>query len=107
MSMPEPSTGSAGSKVVALTCEYCENTAATQVFSADVFKLGRHTTFCCGPCGDEQEHHVRRLNGQVWRYRISPLRESAAAGAASKVVFNIDPQTSCAHCRGACGCRRF
>jgi hypothetical protein len=62
-----------------LTCEYCCNTPATQVFSADVFKLGRHTTFTCAACGDEQEHHVLRLRGQVWRYEITPIKETARA----------------------------
>lgn len=64
-----------------LTCEYCDNTPATQVFSADVFKLGRHTTFCCPACGDEQEFHARRLdrNGHVWRYTITPIKEKADA----------------------------
>lgn len=62
-----------------LTCEYCCNVPATQVFSVDVFKMGRHTTFTCGPCGDEQEHHVRRRKGQVWRFAITPIKEKADA----------------------------
>lgn len=75
--MPDPTPAEAAP----LTCEYCSNSPATQVFSADVFKLGRHTTFTCGPCADEQEFHVRRLdrNAHVWRYRLTPIKEKADA----------------------------
>lgn len=62
-------------------CEHCHNAPATQVFSADVFNLGRHTVFCCPACGDEQEFHVRRLDGKspVWRYAIAPIKEKTDA----------------------------
>jgi hypothetical protein len=70
--MPDPIPAEAAP----LSCEYCCNTEATEVFSADVLKLGRHTTFCCPACGDEQEFHVRRLGGQLWRFRITPLQEA-------------------------------
>jgi len=62
-----------------IACEYCDDSPATQVFAADVFNMGRHTTFCCGPCGDEQESHVHRLKGQVWRFTITPIKETADA----------------------------
>ena len=69
--MPDPIPAEAAP----LTCEYCDNSPATQVFSADVFKMGRQTTFCCPACGDEQEYHIHRLKGQMWRFSIAPLPE--------------------------------
>ncbi|TYB69701.1 hypothetical protein FXF51_05940 [Nonomuraea sp. PA05] len=58
-----------------LTCEYFPNHPATQVLSADLFGMGRHTTFCCAQCGDEQEGHVRRIDPHavVWRFTITPI----------------------------------
>lgn len=71
--MPEPIPAEAAP----LTCEWCRNSPATQVFSVDRLGLGRQTDFVCAPCGNVEEPHARRTWGQVWRFRLTPFQEAA------------------------------
>lgn len=60
-----------------LTCEYCDNSPATQVIIVDHRRIGRNTSLVCAPCGAEAEPEARKVFGLVWRYTLTPLEVAA------------------------------
>lgn len=62
-----------------ITCQWCRNSPATQVFVYYFQRIKRRADLVCASCGDSGQRDAHRGDLVWWRFHLVPIKEKADA----------------------------